>query len=266
MPNPVETLFQRLATSSEPYELLDTTDGTQAHIRFLGHFEGREVVWDARLHALHAPRPVAPRAFIKIAPRGRHVVTIRVGLDVERLDAQTLRKAVIMVRGYKRLRHGRHEFGPSARAIEKIVSGGQAGVDRAALDTALALGIPCGGWCPKGRRAEDGVIPERYPLTETISKDYRVRTRRNAREADGTLILVRGSLSGGTALTRRLAEEMGRPCLVINLTRRPRTSDVRAWLAANNIRILNVAGPRESGQPGICIQARRFLQRAFSRD
>ncbi len=261
---PVTTVRQKLAARSEPYELLDAADDVRAHIRFLGRFEGREVVWDALLHALRVPHPVAPRPFIEITGRGRHVVTIRIGLDVERLDAPTLHKAVIMVRQYKRLRRGRYEFGESAPVVEKIVSGGQTGVDRAALDVALALRIPCGGWCPKGRRAEDGVIPAHYPLTETTSKDYRVRTRRNVRDSDGTLILTRGPLSGGTALTLRLAKELDNPCLVVDLAQRPRASDVRVWLASNNIHTLNVAGPRESNQLGIYLQAKKFLRRVLS--
>lgn len=153
---------------------------------------------------------------------------------------------------------------PAKPLVNKIISGGQTGVDRAALDTALALGIPCGGWCPKGRRAEDGVIPMHYPLTETTSKDYRVRTRRNVRDSDGTLILTRGPLSGGTALTRRLAKELDKPCLVVDLAQRPRASDVRTWLASNSIHILNVAGPRESNQPGIYLQAKKFLRRVLN--
>ena len=71
----------------------------------------------------------------------------------------------------------------------KIVSGGQSGVDRAALDFALENKIPCGGWCPKGRLAEDGRIHHRYPLRETSSTDYRVRTQANVEDSDGTLIL-----------------------------------------------------------------------------
>lgn len=260
---PVTTVRQQLAARSEPYELLDAADDVRAHIRFLGRFEGREVVWDALLHALRVPHPVAPRPFIEITGRGRHVVTIRIGLDVERLDAPTLHKAVIMVRQYKRLRRGWYEFGESAPVVEKIVSGGQTGVDRAALDVALALGIHCGGWCPKGRRAEDGVIPAHYPLTETTSKDYRIRTKRNVRDSDGTLILMRGSVSGGTALTRRLAQQMDKPCFVVDLSQRPRSDDVLAWLASNNIHVLNIAGPRESNQPDICHQAKKFLRRIF---
>src|SRR5207248_6603939 len=86
----------------------------------------------------------------------------------------------------------------------KIVSGGQTGVDRAALDVALEVGLPCGGWGPQGRRAEDGPLPERYPLRETASAAYPARTARNVREADGTLILTRGEPDRGTALTARL--------------------------------------------------------------
>ncbi len=93
---------------------------------------------------------------------------------------------------------------------EKIVSGGQTGVDRAALDAALALGVPCGGWCPRGRRAEDGEIPARYPLRETPLPTYEQRTEWNVRDADGTLVLTRGPASGGTALTLALAERLGR--------------------------------------------------------
>ncbi|GMR03600.1 MAG: putative molybdenum carrier protein [Gammaproteobacteria bacterium] len=144
--------------------------------------------------------------------------------------------------------------------IEKIISGGQTGVDRAALDAAIELGILCGGWCPKGRRAENGVIPERYPLRETNSEDYRDRTARNVRDADGTLILARGALEGGTAFTRRLAIREGKPCLVIDLSVNTEPQIVHDWLKTHAIRTLNIAGPRESVQPGIHEQARYFLR------
>ncbi|MDX1697681.1 MAG: putative molybdenum carrier protein [Thiohalobacterales bacterium] len=146
-----------------------------------------------------------------------------------------------------------------AGLIRKIVSGGQTGVDRAALDIALALGIPCGGWCPRGRGAEDGVIPARYPLQETGSHDYAERTRRNVIDSDGTLILAIGALHGGTLLTAQLAEKSGKPCLVVDLASPPDPGKVDSWIRENQISVLNVAGPRESQHPGIHALAGEFL-------
>src|ERR1700746_3926565 len=103
------------------------------------------------------------------------------------------------------------------KLISKIVSGGQTGVDRAALDVALDLGIACGGWCPKGRLAEDGPIPERYPLEETTLPFYPQRTERNVRDSDGTLVLTVGPPKGGTALTLVLARRQKKPFRVVNL-------------------------------------------------
>src|SRR5205823_7624375 len=138
----------------------------------------------------------------------------------------------------------------------KIISGGQTGVDRAALDVALELDLPCGGWCPRGRRAEDGPIETRYPLRETPSALYPVRTRWNVRDSDGTLILVRGRPDRGTALTRELAEAMRKPLLVVDLDDELCPDAVRRWIEQNGIAVLNVAGPRESSQPGIHAEAR----------
>ena len=147
--------------------------------------------------------------------------------------------------------------------IQKIVSGGQTGVDRAALDVALELGIPCGGWCPQGRLAEDGPIDERYPLRESPSADYAQRTEWNVRDSDGTLVLMRGTPNGGTAQTIDVAERLGKPYLVLDLETRPRASAIHAWANVYLIAALNVAGPRESKSPGISTQAAQFLREVF---
>ncbi len=154
---------------------------------------------------------------------------------------------------------------PAGPFPEKIVSGGQTGVDRAALETALALGIPCGGWCPKGRMAEDGSIPEHYPVTETETADYAERTRLNVRDSDATLILASGPLAGGTGLTAETAAAEGKPRLDADpLTSAPDAEAVAHWLAENEVRVLNVAGPRESTQPGIHRAASEFLTTVFT--
>jgi hypothetical protein len=141
----------------------------------------------------------------------------------------------------------------------RIVSGGQTGVDRAALDVALALGVPCGGWCPGGRRAEDGPIDPRYPLAETPWDGYPQRTEWNVRDSDGTLVLTNGPPDRGTAFTIRAAERYGNPCLVLDLAGSPSMEEVRTWARAHGVRVLNVAGPRESSSPGIHAQAAAFL-------
>lgn len=148
--------------------------------------------------------------------------------------------------------------------LERIVSGGQTGVDRAALDVALELGIPCGGWCPKGRRSEEGLIPGVYPLQESPTANYAERTALNVKDSDGTLILSRGSLRGGTALTKTFAERYRRPFLIVDL-RDATPQLIHEWLSANSIRVLNVAGPRESSQPGITRQAASFLRMLFGK-
>jgi hypothetical protein len=140
-----------------------------------------------------------------------------------------------------------------------IISGGQTGVDRGALDAAIALGIPYGGRCPRGRLAEDGRIPSRYRLTESESPLYRVRTEQNVLDTDATLILARGRVTGGTRLTRELARSHGKPCLVVDLAGGGDAGAVRRWLAAQGVSKLNVAGPRESQSPGIADAARQFL-------
>ena len=133
-------------------------------------------------------------------------------------------------------------------------------MDRAALDCAIALDIPHGGWCPAGRRAEDGIIPERYRLVETDSPEYVDRTRKNVEDSDGTLILNRNRLEGGTAATLGFARSCDKPVMVVDLDSPPLADDIRDWLVANNIKQCNVAGPRESKLPGVYRQAYRYLK------
>jgi hypothetical protein len=144
--------------------------------------------------------------------------------------------------------------------LEKLVSGGQTGVDRAALDVALDVSIPCGGWCPRGRNAEDGVLDAIYPLIETPTRAYAQRTEWNVRDSDGTLILARGRLSGGTALTCAIARRLGKPCHIVDLSNSDDPSSTIEWLEAGRINVLNVAGPRESQNPGIYEQAVQFTR------
>ena len=145
-----------------------------------------------------------------------------------------------------------------------IISGGQTGVDRAALDVALELHLPCGGWCPKGRRAEDGCIPERYPLKETSTAAYPQRTESNVRDSDGTLVLTVGEPNGGTALTIALARRHSKHHLVVNLNQKADMKAIRQWRQSNRIEVLNVAGPRESENPGIYSKAYTFLHQLLA--
>lgn len=139
---------------------------------------------------------------------------------------------------------------PVVHVPQKIVSGGQTGVDRAGLELALAMGIEHGGWCPRGRLAEDGEVPGHYLLTETDSSDYKVRTRQNVVDSDATLILYEGQLSGGTSLTRRFAREHHRPCLCVRIGDKA-AAEIAAWLNEVKPNMLNIAGPRDSSSPGI---------------
>lgn len=145
--------------------------------------------------------------------------------------------------------------------IRRIVSGGQTGVDRAALDAALAAGIAAGGWCPRGRKAEDGRIPDRYPLTETPSPRYEQRTRWNVRDSDATLILSPEPLTGGTAHTREICIRLNKPWFVADPHAPDAETAVRDWLQRVRPATLNVAGPRESQRPGIHAAALALLQR-----
>ena len=134
-----------------------------------------------------------------------------------------------------------------------IISGGQTGVDRAALDAALENGTPAGGWCPQGRKAEDGRIPEKYPLQELPGADYLQRTEQNVVVSDATLIIYFGRLHGGTARTLEFCNARSKPCLLLDGSR-VSVSDaavrVKDFCMREGITILNVAGPRASGEPG----------------
>lgn len=144
-----------------------------------------------------------------------------------------------------------------------IISGGQAGADRAALDFAIARGYTHGGWAPHGRIAEDGLIPLKYKLTELPAGGYRQRTRRNVEDSDGTLVVNVGELEGGTRATRDFAGRLGKPCLVVQLDEGVTVTAVEAvvaWLRQAGVRRLNVAGPRESKRPGIGKLTRELLE------
>jgi len=153
--------------------------------------------------------------------------------------------------------------------IERILSGGQTGVDRAALDCAIELAIPHGGWCPRGRRALDGPLDARYQLQETPSSSYAQRTEWNVRDADATLILAWGPLQGGTGLTAKLADSMQKPLLIIDLTHDDPINkwldDFWQWLERYNIRSLNIAGPRHSKAENIYRLAKQLLYRLVCR-
>lgn len=158
----------------------------------------------------------------------------------------------------KTLRQFLHMMSGAFLQQPALISGGQTGVDRGALDAALEKGWPCGGTCPKGRLDEQGRIPERYPLDEAESARWDVRTRINVVRADATLILVRElPLTGGTRLTKQLAEELGKPCLVACAPWD--VAVILQWLVSVEPRVLNVAGPRESGAPGIGRAAKSLI-------
>ncbi len=150
--------------------------------------------------------------------------------------------------------------------IARIVSGGQTGSDRAALDFAIERGIEHGGWCPPGRPAEDGPIPERYRLRELPAGGYLQRTKQNVIDSDVTLILNLGKLEGGTLATLRFAQQLGKPHLLVSLDQGAQEEalhQVRAWLREQSLETLNVAGPRESKRPGIYRLTYELLEGVF---
>ncbi len=146
---------------------------------------------------------------------------------------------------------------------EKIVSGGQTGVDRAGLDVAIALNLAHGGWCPSGRLSEDGTIPSRYEMSEMETNDYPSRTKQNVIDSDATLILYEGRLSSGTMLTWRTCQKLSKECKLVRLDRDP-SSEVIRWLQQTQPLVLNIAGPRETSREGIYDRAMEFLLEVFA--
>jgi hypothetical protein len=148
----------------------------------------------------------------------------------------------------------------------RIVSGGQTGVDRAALEWALANGISHGGWCPQGRKAEDGTIPEEFELLETNSENYAIRTRRNIQDAAGTVIFSRHLLlTGGTKLTADIASELSKPLLrlIPSIGIEAAAARLRAYVQEHDVRVLNVAGPRASEETGMETFVKAVLSQAL---
>ncbi len=146
--------------------------------------------------------------------------------------------------------------------VVKIISGGQTGVDRAALDAAISLQIPHGGFVPAGRITEEGPLDRKYDMEELSTTSYPARTKKNVAVSDGTLILTRGRLTGGSALTEHYADVCGKPCLHIELNGDDVSKLVqhtKKWLIAHDIATLNVAGPRASTAPGIYEIALKFV-------
>ncbi|MBI9035245.1 MAG: putative molybdenum carrier protein [Bacteroidales bacterium] len=139
-----------------------------------------------------------------------------------------------------------------------IYSGGQTGVDRAALDAAIECGLWHGGWCPQGRLAEDGIIPRKYRLKETREDDYEVRTELNVNQTNGTLILIDQDMDEGTELTMEICESFQRPYLISNIDLIS-LEDLESWVDEYQITSLNIAGPRESSEPGIYSKAVKKL-------
>ena len=150
--------------------------------------------------------------------------------------------------------------------LKKIISGGQTGADRAALDVALKFNIDHGGWIPKGRRTEAGRLNDKYKLTETETEDYRERTKLNITDSHATVIISRGDLTGGSKFTQTFAKVVGRPNCHIDLMQSEEFEAaiiLKSFILENQIRILNVAGPRQSSLPGIYADVKTVLEVAL---
>lgn len=149
----------------------------------------------------------------------------------------------------------------------KIISGGQTGVDRAALDVAILRSMDYGGAIPKGRKAEDGPIDIKYKkLTELNSKDYNIRTERNVIDSDATIVFTYARPSGGTAYTINCLVKHKKPYLLVDLKAKSKLwgiNTIKEWLQKNNFRVINIAGPRESEVPGIYSRVFDILKEVF---
>lgn len=153
--------------------------------------------------------------------------------------------------------------------VLKIISGGQTGADRGGLEAGRALQLEIGGYCPKGRRAEDGKVPAIYPLEETASSSYPDRTAMNVIRSDGTLVFTRGAAERGSLLTIDLARQHAKPFLHLDLdgwTTASAVVAVQTFLESHSIQILNVAGNRESVAPGIGAEVKGILMYALRRE
>ncbi|MBW1821972.1 MAG: putative molybdenum carrier protein, partial [Deltaproteobacteria bacterium] len=153
--------------------------------------------------------------------------------------------------------------------IKKIISGGQTGADQAAIDVAINMGIPYGGRLPKGRKTEKGPLPDKYLLQELPDSSYSKRTKKNVVGSDGTLIISHGKLTGGSELTRIIAEKNDRPCLHIDLNKIivfKAAEQIKSWIETHKIEVLNIAGPRESNDPKIYKAARDVLETVLHLD
>ena len=150
--------------------------------------------------------------------------------------------------------------------VRKIVSGGQTGADRGGLEAAIALGLEHGGWCPRGRQAEDGLIPEIYRLSETSSASYTQRTDMNVRDSDGTAVFTLGPMTPGSWRTIRTAKAWDKPSVHIALdVESDPTTKLHQWCVDGKIGTLNVAGSRESKAHGIQERVRDVVVAALRR-
>lgn len=153
--------------------------------------------------------------------------------------------------------------------ISKIISGGQTGADIAALDAAIELNIPHGGWIPKGRKTESGPLPEKYQLLEMSTGSYTKRTEQNVIDSDGTAIFSHGRLSGGSLKTYNYAKKHNKPCLHLDMTKlsvNEAAKEMLPWIEENNIQVLNIAGPRGSKDPEIYTVVKEVLTIALTKN